>query len=141
MNGSQPRMNGHCSLGFSTVRWVLPSWFILFTFVHSPFAHAQNTASGATAPAACPIEFVHFDPSGVSVRIRNVSGKKMVGLILMPHLQMRRSIGNGTTGILTIIVRYVSSVGIRSSKRARPRLSLGIAQTSTSNTEEVALLC
>jgi hypothetical protein len=34
----------------------------------------------AAAPAACPIEFVHFRPSEVSVRVRNVSGKKIVGL-------------------------------------------------------------
>jgi hypothetical protein len=27
-----------------------------------------------------PLKFVHFAPSGVSVRIRNVSGKKIVGL-------------------------------------------------------------
>jgi hypothetical protein len=56
------------------------SWFIPVIFVLAPLAHAQNSTPSAPAPVACPIEFVHFDPSGVSVRIRNVSGKKIVGL-------------------------------------------------------------
>jgi hypothetical protein len=80
MNDSQPRMNGHCSLGFSAFRWVLFSWFIPVILVHSPLAHAQNATTTLAPPAACPIQFVHFDPAGVSVRIKNVSGKKIVGL-------------------------------------------------------------
>jgi hypothetical protein len=80
MNGSQPRMNGRCSLGFSPVRRVLFSWFIPVILVHSPLVHAQNATPSAAVPAAWPIEFVHFYPSGVSVRVRNVSGKKIVGL-------------------------------------------------------------
>lgn len=64
MNGSQPRMNGRCSRGFRRVRWVLFSWFILVILVDSPLVQAQNATPSAAAPAACPIEFVHFDPSG-----------------------------------------------------------------------------
>jgi hypothetical protein len=73
-------MNGHCSPGSSAVRLVLFSWFVPVIFVLAPLAHAQNSPPSAPAPVACPTEFVHFDPSGVSVRIRNVSGKKIVGL-------------------------------------------------------------
>jgi len=30
---------------------------------------------------ACPVQFLHFNPSGVSVRVQNTSGKKIVGLV------------------------------------------------------------
>ena len=33
-----------------------------------------------TAPAACPVTFVRFDPSAISTRIQNTSGKTIVGL-------------------------------------------------------------
>ena len=48
-------------------------------FLCSPLAQAQNSIS-APAPG-CPVEFVNFNPSGVSVRVRNTSGKKIVGLV------------------------------------------------------------
>ncbi|HEX4486857.1 MAG TPA: hypothetical protein VH088_11350 [Terriglobales bacterium] len=38
-------------------------------------AHAQVT----TGPA-CPVAFLHFNPDAVSVRVKNVSGKTIVGL-------------------------------------------------------------
>jgi hypothetical protein len=80
MNGSQPRMNGRRWRGLNPLRCVLFSSFILVIFWHCPIARTQSASPSAAAPPACPIEFVHFDPSGVSVRIRNVSGKKIVGL-------------------------------------------------------------
>jgi hypothetical protein len=80
MIGSQPPMVGQCSPGFPTSLWVLFSWFILISLGHSPIVRAQYPAPSTGAPASCPIEFRHFDPSGVSVRIKNVSGKKVVGL-------------------------------------------------------------
>jgi hypothetical protein len=85
MNASQVRMNGHSSQRFNLVRWILFSCFTLFVLVPCPAARAQNAApqnaaQQSAAAASCPVEFVHFDPSGVSVRVRNVSGKKIVGL-------------------------------------------------------------
>jgi hypothetical protein len=59
--------------------WILR--FALAVLLYSPTAHAQNLASSPAAPVACPVEFLRFDPSAVSVRIRNVSGKKIVGLV------------------------------------------------------------
>jgi hypothetical protein len=32
------------------------------------------------APSSCPLDFVNFNPSAVSVRVRNTSGKAIVGL-------------------------------------------------------------
>jgi hypothetical protein len=46
-----------------------------------PVACAQTTTSNLGAPAGCPVEFLKFDPGGVSMRIRNVSGKRIVGLV------------------------------------------------------------
>jgi hypothetical protein len=51
MNGSQPRMNGHCSLGFSAVRSVLFSWFIPVILVHSSLAHARSNSCISTLRA------------------------------------------------------------------------------------------
>jgi hypothetical protein len=55
--------------------------FVLTVLVMSPLARAQSSASSSPVPTACPVEFVHFNPSGVSVRIKNVSSKKIVGLV------------------------------------------------------------
>lgn len=49
--------------------------------VLSPNAFAQSAASGLPTQATCPVQFLHFDPDGVSAQIRNVSGKKIVGLV------------------------------------------------------------
>lgn len=59
--------------------WIpsLISAFLLF----SAFAYGQTAASSSTAPSTCPIQFERFSPSGLSVRIRNTSGKKIVGLV------------------------------------------------------------
>jgi hypothetical protein len=40
---------------------------------------AQNPASQSSN--LCPVQFVHFSPSGVSVRVKNTSGKTIVGLV------------------------------------------------------------
>jgi hypothetical protein len=36
--------------------------------------------SQMNAPAVCPVEFLRLDPSAVSLRVRNISGKTIVGL-------------------------------------------------------------
>ncbi len=79
MIGSQPHVIGLFSLRFRQCRWVFLLSFLLTNLVHAPATQAQSAASAAV-PSACPVEFVHFDPAGVSVRIKNVSGKKIVGL-------------------------------------------------------------
>jgi len=54
--------------------------FIAFLLL-PPFLRAQSTPPSPSAPAACPVQFRKFNPSGVSVRVKNVSGKKIVGLV------------------------------------------------------------
>ncbi len=34
----------------------------------------------ASMPSSCPLALSHFDPSGVSVRVKNTSGKTVVGI-------------------------------------------------------------
>jgi hypothetical protein len=59
----------------------IASWLVILFFVLSPRAFAQSAAPSPPTPAICPVQFLHFDVDGVSVRIRNVSGKKIVGLV------------------------------------------------------------
>lgn len=67
-----------------TFKGIERSWILrlaIAALLFSPIAHAQNTASSPTGPPACPVQFVRFNPSGVSVRIKDISGKKIVGLV------------------------------------------------------------
>lgn len=57
------------------------SWVAILFLVLSPSTYAQNATSGPPVPATCPVQFLRFDPDGMSARIRNVSGKKIVGLV------------------------------------------------------------
>lgn len=60
--------------------WV--SGLVAAVLIYSTFANGQTQASFPTAPATCPIQFERFTPSSsVTVRIRNNSGKKIVGLV------------------------------------------------------------
>ena len=55
------------------------SFLMTTAFVCSSIAAAQNSIP---APAnGCPVQFVNFNSSRVSVRIRNTSGKKIIGLV------------------------------------------------------------
>jgi hypothetical protein len=56
------------------------SCFLVTVFMLSVVAHSQTTQSNSL-PTACPVEILSFNPSGVSVHIRNTSGKTIVGLI------------------------------------------------------------
>jgi hypothetical protein len=75
----QPNVRRSQGSNSTRQRWVLR--FVIATLVFSPVARAQSAASSPAAPVACPVQFVRFNPSGVSVRIKNVSGKKIVGLV------------------------------------------------------------
>lgn len=49
-----------------------------------PFVRAQTTGSNTTEPAGCPIRLMNFSPGGTSwlnTRIKNTSGKTIVGLV------------------------------------------------------------
>jgi len=53
----------------------------MYAFVAAPPATAQRPATDPTAAASCPVEFLNFNPGGVTVRIKNVSSKAIVGLV------------------------------------------------------------
>jgi len=81
MNHSQLRANGHRSQGFKQIPW---SWILLLLISatgYCPLAQAQSAASSPAAPASCPVQFLSFDPFALNVRIKNVSGKPIVGLV------------------------------------------------------------
>ena len=49
--------------------------------ISAALASGQSRRTIPISGSNCPIEFERFNPSGVSVRIRNISGKKIVGLV------------------------------------------------------------
>jgi len=55
--------------------------FIVPFLLSAPRADAQTLSPGSSSPAGCPVQFIRFNPSGVSVRVRNISGKPIVGLV------------------------------------------------------------
>jgi hypothetical protein len=81
MRDSQPQTNDPHPQGFNSMQWGLLSCFVLAALLLSPLADAQNAASSSTASATCPIQFINFSPSNATARIRNTSGKKIVGLV------------------------------------------------------------
>ncbi len=56
--------------------WIRLLLFLLLALLSSPL-HAQTTAASS---ASCPVQFLRFQPSGVYARVKNVSGKNIVGL-------------------------------------------------------------
>jgi hypothetical protein len=77
---SQPQTQSPRSPRINLVKWSWLSLFLLTALLFAPLLQAQSTVSSPTSPAACPVQFQHFNPSGVTVRIKNVSGKNIVGL-------------------------------------------------------------
>jgi len=60
--------------------WV--SGLVVSVLLSSTLAPGQTKATYPAVPETCPIQFERFNlSSGVSVRIRNTSGKKIVGLV------------------------------------------------------------
>jgi hypothetical protein len=55
--------------------------FIVLSLVSASRTGAQTVSLGSSSPAVCPVQFIRFNPSGVSVRVRNISGKPIVGLV------------------------------------------------------------
>jgi hypothetical protein len=55
--------------------WKWVGCFFAAAFIFSSFAQSQ------ALPTACPVEILGFNPSGVTVQIRNTSGKTIVGLV------------------------------------------------------------
>ena len=72
---------GRRQLGpLAAIQFSIASRLVILFFVLSPPALGQSAAP-PSASSACPVQFLHFDPDGVSARIRNVSGRKIVGLV------------------------------------------------------------
>jgi hypothetical protein len=78
------------SLGFTACRLLLLTakksgllaGLLTAVLVPSALLDAQTRSSFPALPATCPIQFLHFRPSNdVTVKIRNTSGKKIVGLV------------------------------------------------------------
>jgi len=57
----------------------VPCLFVV-ALIFPAFAESQTQQSAST-PTACPIEITSFNPSGVTVHIRNISGRTIVGLV------------------------------------------------------------
>lgn len=81
MDDSQPDFNNKLSPAFCGIHCVLVSYLALAALVFSPLVHAQSTTSSPATPTACPIQIIRFNPSDVTARIRNTSGKRIVGLV------------------------------------------------------------
>jgi len=60
-------------------KWVACLFITVFMF--PALAQSQTSQSNSAVPTACPLEILSFDPSGVSVQIKNTSGKVIVGLV------------------------------------------------------------
>jgi len=60
-------------------KWV--SCFFLAILTCPVFTRSQTSQSNSNAVTACPVEILSFNPSGVTVHIRNTSGKAIVGLV------------------------------------------------------------
>lgn len=59
------------------------SWMILFCAIvaTSVNSRAQTTTPGIAAASSCPIALGNLHVNSLSIRIRNTSGKKIVGLV------------------------------------------------------------
>jgi hypothetical protein len=55
--------------------WKWVSCFVATVFIFPALVPSQ------TLPSACPVEILGFNPSGITVQIRNTSGKTIVGLV------------------------------------------------------------
>src|SRR5437879_13172073 len=105
------RWRPFCVMGWSWVARIAVSALLL-----CPVACAQTTASNRGAPAGCPVEFLKLDPGGVNTRIRNVSGKTIVGLVLNEDLDDGTEQWKG----------YATALDDR-----RPRIDMGSNRTPT----------
>jgi len=77
---SRPQTHNPRSQQISHAIWTRFLLFLLAVLLPSSLLQAQNTAVSPSVPPSCPVQFLHFNPSAVYVRIKNVSGKNIVGL-------------------------------------------------------------
>ena len=69
-------------LRYARSKWAWPWCFAVLMLLVSPSSRAQSNASSTPAASAgCPVEFLRFNPTGVTIRVRNESGKGIVGLV------------------------------------------------------------
>jgi hypothetical protein len=78
---SQPHTFNQYFPSRATLILQLAAVFIMPFLPSARPADAQTVSTGSTSPAGCPVQFIRFNPSGVSVRVRNISGKPIVGLV------------------------------------------------------------
>jgi hypothetical protein len=69
--------------GGDAVKWsrLVPPAALLFLFLLVPLAQSQTNVSNPAVTPACPIELLSFNPSDVTARVKNVSGKRVVGMV------------------------------------------------------------
>ncbi len=60
--------------------WTCFSFLLLTALLSPPLLHAQSTVASPASSPGCPVQFLHFNPWAVNVRIKNISGKSIVGL-------------------------------------------------------------
>jgi hypothetical protein len=111
MNSPRPRTNHPHRFGLDNIKWRLPSSLAVVALMISPLAYAQGSVPSPATPRACPIQFLRFEPSVVSVRVKNTSGKRIVGLVFMLPLLIPPNTGNGCTGTSMIPGHSVTSDG------------------------------
>jgi len=78
---SQPHTFNQYRLSAPSLVLQLAALFVLSSLLSAPLADSQTVSPGPTSPAGCPVQFIRFNPSGVSVRVRNISGKPIVGSV------------------------------------------------------------
>jgi len=81
MNHSQLRVNGHRLKGIKHIGRFCVFLFFIAAAGFSSLAQAQSAGSSPGGAANCPVQLLNFDPSAVNVKIRNTSGKAIVGLV------------------------------------------------------------
>jgi hypothetical protein len=80
MHNSQLKVKDRYPHAIQTMCCLLAG-LVMCGFVAAPRATAQSPATDPTASASCPVQFLNFNPGGVTVRIKNVSNKAIVGLV------------------------------------------------------------
>lgn len=90
-------MKSNCFL-----RFIVVCFFILILVVWAPPLPAQEKNTPPDSPGAvCPLEILKIDPLYIRVSVKNVSGKKIVGVAFNAAQQTRRSTGHGSIGVST----------------------------------------
>jgi hypothetical protein len=63
------------------VNWQFAARSVLAFVFFAPLAQAQAVSQTPPDPSVCPVQFQNFDPGDTSIRVKNISGKKIVGLV------------------------------------------------------------